>query len=392
MTTTLQDRFADVRKHLETHNLERYNEIEVALLALLARQHVALIGPPGTAKSQLVRDLCEVFDAVYFERLMTRFTTPEEVFGPFSIPELREGRFERATKGYLPEAWIAFLDEVFKSNSAILNAILSIMNERVFHNGTNIMSTPLQSLFGASNELPESEELGALFDRFQFRLVVDYLVEPSNFISMLKLSAKTSLPKLSLDDLAAAQIAVTEVEIPDAIYETLYELRSQLRMDGIMVSDRRFRQALTSLRAAAWLHGRGHVIDDDFRVLTFMFWSQPQEIKRVQRIVLANTNPLDLKGNEILDQVNEIRDEVAKALTSCRAQGLDPQRELTKQGIEWYQAIKKLSTDLSKVRAQAEAQGKNMALMNRVRATLLEVAAMVGKSIMGLDLPETQSE
>jgi MoxR-like ATPase len=141
---------------------------------VLAGEHVLLLGPPGTAKSALVRAIAQAFGGTYFERLLTKFSTPEELFGPISLKALEQDRYQRVTAGKLPEAEFAFVDEVFKANSAILNSLLTAMNERLFHNDGAPTQMPLVALFGASNELPEGKELEALFDRFLLRFDVQY--------------------------------------------------------------------------------------------------------------------------------------------------------------------------------------------------------------------------
>ena len=158
---------------LEHGLLERGATVRLCLLAALAGEHVLLIGPPGTAKSELARRLHRAFaDAPYFERLLTRFSTPEELFGPLSLKALEDDRYERLTAGYLPTAGIAFLDEVFKANSAILNALLTLLNEREFDNGAGRTRTPLVSVVGATNEVPVDESLAAFHDRFLLRVPV----------------------------------------------------------------------------------------------------------------------------------------------------------------------------------------------------------------------------
>src|SRR5512147_1013035 len=158
---------------LEAGLIERRREVRLALLAALAGEHTLLVGPPGTAKSELARRLHLAFaDASYFERLLTRFSVPEELFGPLSISALEQDRYERQTAGYLPQASIAFIDEVFKANSAILNALLTLLNERKFDNGAGRELCPLISVIGATNEVPAGEVAEAFFDRFLMRLPV----------------------------------------------------------------------------------------------------------------------------------------------------------------------------------------------------------------------------
>src|SRR4249920_1996526 len=184
---TTRDRLRRVRDELSATFMERGDLIDGALAALLSRQHVLIIGPPGTAKSMLADALCRrVEGASYFQWLLTKFTTPEELFGAVSLKALEADDYRRVTANKLPEAHIAFLDEVFKASSSILNAVLTIINERFFHNGRQVAAVPLLTLFGASNELPEDDELLALYDRFLLRFVVGYINEDFRFLKMLQ--------------------------------------------------------------------------------------------------------------------------------------------------------------------------------------------------------------
>lgn len=143
--------------------------IDLLLLAMFCNEHIVLLGPPGTAKTTVANRLAQLIsDGEFFYNLMTRFTTPDEVFGPVSLPSLKIGELKRNTSAYLPTASIALLDEIFKSSSIILNSILDILNERTFKNNGKVRATPLLTLIGASNEMPAGD-LSALFDRFTFR-------------------------------------------------------------------------------------------------------------------------------------------------------------------------------------------------------------------------------
>jgi MoxR-like ATPase len=166
--------FSSIRcpRAVERGLIEREAESRLLVLAALCGEHLLLLGPPGTAKSALSRQLSSALRAPYFERQLTRFSVPEELFGPLSLTELQQDRYVRKTDGYLPSCSIAFIDEIFKANSAILNSLLTIINEREFDNGNVREPVPLICLVGASNEPPDDDELDALYDRFLLRRYV----------------------------------------------------------------------------------------------------------------------------------------------------------------------------------------------------------------------------
>src|SRR5213594_25783 len=209
------EKLKKIRDELRQTFLERADLIDGALAALLSSNHVLVIGPPGTAKSMLADELCRrITGATYFQWLLTRFTTPEELFGAVSLKALEEDDYRRLTTHKLPEAHIAFLDEVFKASSSILNTILTLMNERRFHNGREVVEVPLLTLFAASNELPEDDELLAVHDRFLLRFVVDYVSEDFRFLKLLQARPATSRTTLSLADLRAARAEAEALSVP----------------------------------------------------------------------------------------------------------------------------------------------------------------------------------
>lgn len=287
-----------IRK-IETGLLEREQEVRLMLLAALCGEHLLLLGPPGTAKSELARRLTTLCHGKYFERLLTRFSVPEELFGPLSMRGLENDQYVRQTDGYLPTAEVAFIDEIFKANSAILNALLTILNERLFDNGNQRLKVPLLSLVGASNELPESEELDALYDRFLIRKSVAQ-VSNGQLHKLAKLAAgrgsdshKATVEagvELSMDDFRhTCDAAYDAVDVPDSVIDILTNVRNYLQdkcEPPIYVSDRRFMKSVQMLQVVAYADGRNEVNEYDCLLLEHVFGNRPDDSAKVRSYVL----------------------------------------------------------------------------------------------------------
>ncbi|MEM9069789.1 MAG: AAA family ATPase [Myxococcota bacterium] len=273
---------------MRTGLVEREEASALVLLAALSGEHVLLLGPPGTAKSQLARRLHAVVGGGYFERLLTRFTVPEELFGPLSIKRLEEDEYHRLTEGYLPTATVAFLDEVFKANSAILNALLTLLNEREFDNGIVRDRCPLMAVVAASNEVPEGSELAALYDRFLFRIPVAP-VSDAGFEELLSSSAEVpeipATDRLSPEQLGALQAKARDVVVPPSVRTAVGALRRSLRDRGLYISDRRWRQLVRTLRVAALCEGRESVSLADVWLCEHVIWDVPAQRETAAQLV-----------------------------------------------------------------------------------------------------------
>jgi MoxR-like ATPase len=309
-----QKKLSEIRSELRSAFFERADEIDSLLTALLAGEHTLLLGPPGTAKSALARAISEAVSGSHFEWLLTKFSTPEELFGPISFKGMENDEYRRITSGKLPEAETAFLDEIFKANSAILNALLSIVNERVFHNNGSSLQCPLISVIGASNELPEKEAEGldALFDRFMLRHWVSYISDRDSMKQLLSGCQVTPTTKLSKKELAALQSAVDNVTISDDLLEAIITIKAELEGVGIVASDRRWKSSVKLVKAHALLNGHSTVEEDDLLILQHALWREPDQLAMVREKVGSVASPVTAEALAILDAAKEAHKEFLK--------------------------------------------------------------------------------
>ena len=352
----------EIIKELKSEFLERDEVIDGSVCALLTSNHVLILGPPGTAKSQLSNELCSRIEgAEYFHWLLTKFTTPEEIFGSVSLKGLENDEYRRITTHKFPESHIAFLDEIFKASSSILNSLLTAVNERIFFNGTQKYVIPLISLFGASNELPaEDDELDALYDRFMLRYAVGYIKEDFRFLKMVQASEKgAGNTSLSLDELMQLKRMVEDVKIPPTIYKIVLKIRTELGRKGIILSDRRYKNSFNLIKAHALIKSRVMVDEDDLMILEHVLWRDPGEIAEVKSIIYKCLYGYRETLKELLVNAQEIE--------SYSRQDWEDQETRVKANIEAQTKLKMIISKVDDITNELTDRGKPLEEVQEIR-------------------------
>lgn len=299
------ERFKQLLGEMNRGIYEKETEISLSLLAALAGESIILLGPPGVAKSMVARQLKTAFrDAQSFEYLMSRFSTPDEIFGPVSIQKLKTSdTYERAVEGYLPTADVVFLDEIWKAGPAIQNTLLTVINEKIFRNGNREMHLPLKLLVAASNELPaKGEGLEALWDRFVIRIESRPIKLEKNFRAMLLDShadfadnADFSDLKITSEEYAEWAEKICKIGVKEEVLDAISAIRKSLRAvnvdeaaerRNIYVSDRRWKNIVRLLRTSAFMQDREEVDICDLLPIYHCLWQEPEERDAIRNIVI----------------------------------------------------------------------------------------------------------
>lgn len=346
------EKFNNLEDEMKQYIKERDDEIHGLILSTLAREHVFLVGSPGTAKSMMIRMMNDaVDDSNYFEWLFTKYTTPDEVFGSVKLSALKDDRYERDIEDKLPSANFAFIDEIWKANSSILNSLLTIINERIYHNNGEPIECPLETMMSASNEIPnDREELGAMWDRFLLKYRVKPIQEDSAFSDMLQEEINPVETELSLDEIHKAQEEVQEVEIPDEVIEHIINIRKELKSEGIIPSDRRYRKAMKIVKAEAWLNDHAVAQVDDLLVLNHILWDEIDHIPKVKEVVTEITNPYLREADELYDAVMDAWNKIENA---------SDEEEKESLASEGSVKIKKSIGKLEDLRDRMENEGRD---------------------------------
>lgn len=366
------DQINKLKVALNQKYLEREDLINGALTALISGEPMLILGLPGSAKSMIVRDICASIKGKYFETMMTKTTVPEELFGSFSIKALEQDKFYRNTAGKLPQSEVVFIDEVFKGSSTILNTLLNITNEKTFNNGGTVEQTPIRCLYAASNEIPQAEELGAFYDRMVLRYNVKYLQEESSIRKLFNGLDEVEFPELSvkyIDDLRAKSL---KLQMSKEIIDNLLAIRKDIEKEGLVVSDRKWRQSVGLIKAQAILNGNTEVTADDLDILVNILWSSPDQIIKVRKIVAKHTNPLGEQIQGILDSSKSVYNDLM-----IKGQGND---------VEVFQKLKSMRDKLAKMMKDHPGNQKLEAASKIVKGYYANIA----RDKIGLEIAENQ--
>ena len=365
------ERFKQLLGEMNRGIYEKETEISLSLLAALAGESIILLGPPGVAKSMVARQLKTAFrDAQSFEYLMSRFSTPDEIFGPVSIQKLKTSdTYERAVEGYLPTADVVFLDEIWKAGPAIQNTLLTVINEKIFRNGNREMHLPLKLLVAASNELPaKGEGLEALWDRFVIRIESRPIKLEKNFRAMLLEShadfsgstgilghadfadnADFSDLKITAEEYAEWAEKICKIGVKEEVLDAISAIRKSLRAvnvdeaaerRNIYVSDRRWKNIVRLLRTSAFMQDREEVDICDLLPIYHCLWQEPEERDAIRNIVIrALFSPF-------ADKLVEVKNALAEDIKYHRV------RRNPEDGRDYEGEIENLSDGLTSLEKQ----------------------------------------
>lgn len=328
----IRDRIEALLSHLNRGVYEKETAIQLALLTAIAGESIFMLGAPGVAKSLVARRLKLAFkDARAFEYLMSRFSTPDEIFGPVSISKLKnEDKYERIISGYLPAADVVFLDEIWKAGPSIQNALLTVLNEKIYRNGDREERVPIKGIISASNELPSrGEGLEALWDRFLVRILVEGIQEPGHFEDMIcmvqeagSVGPDPSL-QISAEEYAECSTLIDMVSVGADILQIIHTIRCYIQRYNekqedpsreLYISDRRWRKIIRLLRTSAYLNGRDAVDLMDCFLIQYCIWDEPSQISQTRQFVIdaisQNGYKLDLSLEDIKESIKEVRQDV----------------------------------------------------------------------------------
>jgi MoxR-like ATPase len=382
--------------------MERREVILGAWVARIAQEHLVMLGPGGTAKSMLARNMfSHISDAIQFETALDPTTDPEKVFGPRNIKAMvEEGKTLTVTSGMLPEATDAFIDEIMNANTPVKQSLQPILNERLYHNPTP-KPVPLRwAIAGTNNNNADTDPLLApFFDRLHLRYMISYVRERDNQATMVTqaiarmsvigrgtgTTLNTQQTTVSLAELDAAHKEALGLDVDDVAMNLFLDLREELQQNGIIISDRRMVEGMAAVLANAWLRNHETVKTGDLDILAAMWWSLQEHADTSRDIILAATNPAEKAAWDLLDELDKIKAELAQA----DASNLDDERK-RRVGVEAVRNTDKLLRDAAGHRDSALAAGMNTGRLDETIAKAENFKIDVGRKIFHIE-PENMA-
>jgi MoxR-like ATPase len=377
----ITDKFRDVISELKSELVERQVEADLLVRSIIARTNLLLIGDPGTAKSLIIREfMSHIEDGILFELLLAKDTPSEQVLGPVSLGALERDEFLRITSGKLPEAQLGFLDEIFKANSTVLNALLKIINERKFDNNGHSMDVPLWCVMGASNELPgpDRDDLRAFRDRFGATKMVDHVRTSDGLQTVIdgqlernrggKVAQAHTL--LTPTEVEQAQQAAAQVDVPQTVKKAIVEMRNKAEEANLTLSVRRLFEGVKLMQAGAYLEDRDTLNTEDLTIFEHVLWSDPEDHPAAYEITLNYAGAVAKKAARHRSSFEELQRELTELQGEMPTDGSTPQPELFGKIGSVNAKMKKLGGEIESAIASANDEGHATAELDQLLADI----------------------
>lgn len=387
-------KLADVKSELQSELIEREVEVDLLVRSIMARTNLLLIGPPGTAKSLVIDQfMSHITDATPFTLLLAKDTPSEQVLGPVSLAALERDEFLRITNGKLPEAHLAFLDEIFKANSTVLNACLKVINERKFDNNGHSMDVPLWALIGASNELPgtDRDDLRAFRDRFGATKLVDHVRTSDGLRNVISGQLErnrggqvaSSHTTLTVAEVESIQDATANIDVPSNVIKALGELRVRAESENLAISVRRLFEGVKLMQASAVLTGRTEVSTEDMRVFEHILWSDPDDAPTAYNLTLEYAGAVTKKAAKIRGEFEESLHELNELQSEMPTDGSAPEAELMGKIGRVSNILKKIEERTNSAIEDAQDEGHDHGELDQLQTDVKSSRESV-KKLLGI--------
>lgn len=383
----------EVISELKSETVERETEIDLLVRTLLARGNGLLIGEPGVAKSLLIDLLMERIGLGVFTLLMAKDTPSEQVLGPVSLAALEKDEFRRITTGKLPEANVGWIDEIFKANSTVLNAMLKIINEGKFDNNGHSVQLDFDSMIGASNEMPgpDRSDLNAFRDRFGWTKLVDHVRTTSGLTEVIdgqlaRYAGNAVAPNVTIvsyDEFKQAQSEIPNIGVPDQVKKNMIELRTRAESENMKISVRRMFEGLKLMMAAAWLTDRTEVSTEDLKVFEHVLWSDPEDHKSAFEITLEYAGAVAKKASKLRGEYEEQQRALNELQKEMPSGDEPPTSELMGNIGRVSNMLKKLDERVKNAIENAQEDGHETGDLDMVQANIAASRESV-KKLLGI--------